>query len=523
MTDTRILDKNWRLKTLYFIKNKAGKRVVFKRNRAQQHFAEHAHTRNIICKSRQLGFTTYEAIDMLDDALFTKNFDALFIAQDLDTAKDIFSNKVDYSWSGLEDWLKNAYKVNADSARQLKFGLQDNSTSSITVDSSGRSGTYRRLHITEFASVCARYPDKAKEILEGSIPAVPIDGRVDIESTADGELGYFADIFWEAWNRPREPYPTEFKAHFYNWTWDDEEIAKIGEPIKNLPYEFLEYQRQHNLTDKEITYYYLKWLSLNKNWESLRKEYPTTPEEAFISSGNKLFSMERIRAMKVNAYDVVEWVENINDRERFFADNKGLRRGDWVFYAEPRLGHRYGIGADVAEGVGQDSSTATVIDFSLLKPRLVAEYANNHITPDIFAHELKNAGEKWCMATIGVERNNHGHTTIAILKTIYPERNIYKDEKEKLGWLTNLVTKPKMLLDLNTAVNEDLIDIPSKSILTEMQVYDKKELDDTRFDELKTKHYDLLMALGIAFQMKSSYVVITKAKQIKPSFARKVY
>ena len=60
-----------------------------------------------------------------------------------------------------------------------------------------------------------------------------------------------------------------------------------------------------------------------------------------------------------------------------------------------------------------------------------------------------------------------------------------------------------MMFDLNTAVNDDLIDIPSKRILTEMQLYDQRELDSAKFDPEATKHFDLLIATAIGFQMKS--------------------
>ncbi len=132
----RLKSKEWRLSHLYFIKDKNKNLIQFKRNRAQQHFNENKHLRNIILKSRQLGFSTDEAIDTLDDSLFTRNFDGLLIGQDLETAKDIFANKVDLAWQNFR--LKELYKVNTESARQMKFDYGDGTFSSITVDSSGR-------------------------------------------------------------------------------------------------------------------------------------------------------------------------------------------------------------------------------------------------------------------------------------------------------------------------------------------------------------------------------------------------
>lgn len=486
LTDPRIVDKQWRMQSLWSIKSKDGQFIKFKRNRAQEHFNKNKALRNIILKSRQLGFTTDETIDMLDDVSFTRNFDALLIAQDLDTAKDVFANKIDPAWNSFD--LKHLYKVNNDSARQLKLDFGQGQISSITVDSSGRSGTFRRVHVTEFAIVCKKFPDKAREIIEGTIPAVPLDGRVDIESTADGSDGKYHDMFWEAYERGDPKLPTQYKAHFYNWQWDDSEIEKVTEGmikefLTSKDYSlFEEYQKRHSLTDREITYYYMKWTSLERNWHSLRKEYPTTPFEAFQSSGNKLFDENKLANFSIRPPELIE--------------------NQWTYYSHPIVGHKYVWGADVGEGLGKDHSTITIIDLTTLKPSIVATYKNNKIAPDIFAYEIKNGATRYQFAFGAVERNNHGHTTISKLRDIYQEPLLYKDDKDRHGWHTNLVSKPKMMYDLNTAVNNDLLDNPSQGIASEMRRYDKEDLRFKNYDDEATEHFDLLMSTAIAFQMK---------------------
>ena len=229
----KLKDKKWRMSHLYKIVNKSGQKILFKRNRAQEDYQKNKAQRNIILKSRQLGFTTDEAIDSLDDTLFTPHFEDLFIAHTKDDAGDIFDKKIDYAWKNMNE-LHQLWKVEKDTALKLKFdfgeiegGFQSKTISSISVSNSGRSGTYHRVHISEFAKLCATYPIKAQEIISGTIPAVPLNGRIDIESTAEGMGGHFSDMFWEAWNRGEPIHSTQFKAHFYNWMWDDEEIAKI--------------------------------------------------------------------------------------------------------------------------------------------------------------------------------------------------------------------------------------------------------------------------------------------------------
>ena len=67
--DQRLLDKNWRLRHLYTIKDRNQNKIQFKPNRAQQHFNANKHTRNIILKSRRLGFTTFKAIGKAQDRI----------------------------------------------------------------------------------------------------------------------------------------------------------------------------------------------------------------------------------------------------------------------------------------------------------------------------------------------------------------------------------------------------------------------------------------------------------------------
>lgn len=487
----RLGSKDWRVSHLYKIKDKNKNLVTFKRNKAQQHFAKNKHSRNIILKSRQLGFTTDETIDTLDDVLFQRNFDALFVAHGLEPAKDIFDNKIDLAWNNFP--LKGLYSPDMDSARKLKVGFGDNTFSSIAVDTSGRSGTFSRLHITEFAKLCKTFPDRAREVLEGSIPAVPTNGRVDIESTADGSDGLFYEMFWQAWDRGEPKHATQFKAHFYNWQWDEEIDSQ--KPIDNLPLEFKQYQERHKLSDKEISYYYLKFIALGeheRNWSTMKKEYPTTPEEAFEGSGDKLFDADKL--------GLQQKLKPIKEYNNF------------IIYKEYRLGHIYGMGCDVAEGIGKDSSTITLWDFTPSKPEIVAEYANNNIAPDLFAYEIKNLGEKYELPLVAVERNNHGHTTLSKLKEIYPDRHIFKDDKEKYGWHSNLVSKPSMMFDLNTAINEELCNLNSARIISEARRYDKEDMRIVRGSDETTAHYDLLIATAIGFQMKN-YAKIIRGKK----------
>lgn len=361
--DQRLKNKEWRINNLYKIRSKEGELIKFVRNRAQKHFNENKWHRNLILKSRQLGFTTDEALDSLDDVLFIPNTDALFIAHNLEAGASIFDKKIVFAWEKLPEEIRQLYGVDNKTSKTLKFDFGSKGFSSIAVDTSGRSGTYQRLHVTELADISKKFPKKIPDIIEGTIPAIPSDGRVDIESTSQGASGEFYDMFMTAYERGQPTMPQEYKAHFYNWTWDDEELAKITDP---LPFEkmeeadkFRDYVEKHKLTAVQITYFYRKWLSLNKKWNALKREYPTTPEEAFEAIAEGTFYGEQIGLMNENGqigvwpYDRALRVHTVWD----LGVGKNLRVGffqrDTVSGRVKMIDHWVGSGSDgIPEAAG---------------------------------------------------------------------------------------------------------------------------------------------------------------------------
>lgn len=430
---------------------------------------------------------------MLDDTLFSKNFSGLIINYERGEAINIFKEKIQFAWMNFPEEFKCLYKLDQDTAGRLTFDFGDKTVSTIAVAVSGRGGSNNRIHLTELGKMAKKYPSDAAEFISGTIPSVPLSGRIDIESTAEGQTGLFYKMFWDAWNRKRDPLPTEFKAHFYNWTWDDEEISKVrvNIPVDEMEQSkvFKEYQKKHELTDQQITFYYLKWLGLGKDWNMMHQEMPTTPDEAFVGSGHHMFDSNKLDVMLLRA-------------------KQGRVEDDWIWYEPPIDGHRYAAGVDVAEGVGQDSSTVVIIDFSEKIPKVVAEYESKKVPPDILAYEVKRGAERYRDAIVAVERNNHGHTTIATLKGIYP--NLYTEIREdkvsdtvteKLGWLTTGASKPKMLYELKQAIEQNLLEIPSKYILEELRSYDKEDISVVKFKPDQSRHWDRVMALAICYQM----------------------
>ena len=87
-------DRLWRLNNLYRIADKTGRKIPFRLNWAQTELLEGLHECNLILKARQLGFTTFIQLYMLDACLFNSNIRAGTIAHRLDDARVIFRDKV---------------------------------------------------------------------------------------------------------------------------------------------------------------------------------------------------------------------------------------------------------------------------------------------------------------------------------------------------------------------------------------------------------------------------------------------
>lgn len=174
--------------------------------------------------------------------------------------------------------------------------------------------------------------------------------------------------------------------------------------------------------------------------------------------------------------------------------------------------HRYAGGADVAGGVGLDSSASVFIDFDTLPAQVVATYNNNEIKPEVFGDELAREGEKFGGCLLAPE-NNRFDSTIGRLKQIYPTDKIYKTERPNTkvqsgkvtdyGWNTNRLTKPKMLFALAKATEDGLLALNCPRLIAECRAYTRNDLMDTEVDpRLTTRHFDLLIAAAIAWQLK---------------------
>lgn len=288
----------WRLNHLYKIKDKNGKCVTFKMTPEQLEYFEGMHDRNVILKARQLGFTTEVCIIQLDLALFHKKECAL-IAHSLPDAERLFRNKTQFAYQRMPDDIKLANPLVKETTSEYVFSKGG----SVTVSTSFRGGTLYSLHVSEFGKICAKYPEKAKEIVTGAFEAVPLGGVITLESTAEGRAGYFYDYCAEAEKamlQGKELSNLDWKFFFFSW-WKNPQYAI--DPVEPLPARLIEYfaemEAKHGVAvnERQKAWYHAKEKTLG---DDMKREYPTIPAEAFQQSVEGAYYAKQFRWLYTN-------------------------------------------------------------------------------------------------------------------------------------------------------------------------------------------------------------------------------
>ena len=274
-----IADKVWRMHNLYKIKDKYGSVVTFEPNWAQMELMG-PHYLNLILKARQLGVTTFFSILFLDTCLYNDNVHAAIIADNKNTAKEIFVDKVKFAYDHIPDCFKQHAPAFRDNVNELRFG----NGSVFRVVTGLRGGTLQLLHITEFAKICVENPSKAAEIMSGALNTLQSGQFACIESTARGRDGEFYDMCKKAvslQDSKKSLSPLDWKFWFFPWWKHPDYVLKDEEIVIPADIEkyFVSLENIGIMLDPKQKAWYVK--KSETQGEYMKREYPSTPEEAF--------------------------------------------------------------------------------------------------------------------------------------------------------------------------------------------------------------------------------------------------
>lgn len=436
--------------------------------------------RIMILKARQLGTSTWTEAVIYDRIRNVSRQSALILADGPKSSDHIYRMFRRYH---LHD---SSNPPPTEHMHQKGLMFKDPQGSMVTVDTAkrkfvGTGQTIQALHASEISKWDD--PETTMLSLMQGLPNEPNTLGI-IESTANGAGDYYNG----EWDRAIAG-ENEWIPKFYAWfllpeySLDPRNMDMDGIGVRNdynfYPGEETELIKQFNLDLAQMAW--RRWCIRNNcGGDVLRfhQEYPSTAEEAFISSGSPRFDMAVLQKMKRLAPPPRFEGRTPQDpshrvpEPKFIEDGKYLRV--WEF-AQPK--HRYVIGADCAgtSWQGGDSNAASVRDRDTYPVQQVA-VLHGVEDADTFAKALADLGAHYNWAVIAVEANGVGEAVLSHLRHYYPRHLIYRrmpnneavaHPGKKLGWLTTSVSRPNMIETMASAIRDEEVIINDPLTLME--------------------------------------------------------
>ena len=430
-------------KYLYVVSKTA--KLVKLHARPEQRAAIEALERNpwlYILKARQIGYTTIVAARLFHRALFTPNHRVAVTAQDGDAAAKIFNEKYVTFYKHLPPFLK--FPLVEDSANKMVLFHGGSITVGSGDSNKWHGSTYHDIHATEFS----RYRDIEKFVKAVFQTAGP-NASIILETTANGHNE--AKKLWDEDNG--------FEKMFVGWTQHKKYSLRSRPKGMRVSREMQRYAKEHKLTRGQ-TYWAQKTLNGKcfKRWRTFREQYPNTAEEAFVSSGDRVYP-DNIYFSGVTA-------------------KTGLTRHQ----EGPQNFHIYTIGVDTASGASDgDYCAFHVLDVTnKALPRSVASYYQR-VKPYDLAQQAHAEAKHWDALAV-IEDNSYG---AAVAQHFINEgyahlyRRVKHDKLEDrwqqtVGFQTNVKTRPIMLRRLYEFIVEGKLQVIDDTLKAELNsfVYD---------------------------------------------------
>lgn len=511
----------------------------------------------ILLKGRQVGGTTDTAMFNMDIMLNLNMAYGLILAHNRDSTPILYE-KYRQCYLNLPDkimlvddngdplmsgdgpliyWLKPEYE--AFSAGQLKFSNLPNgekSTESRVLvrtagagENVGRGDTLNFVHLSEFG-----YYDYGEEVLTSINQSLPSNSFVYsvIESTANGISGKGAAFYklWDKstkdWKRFEQGLVDTFEGYrpvFIPWY----KMLKYRKPlvngklvdIENVDWDSPENKQQHlEMEEKlveeifedrqqglEAINWYRWCIKENCHYDILqaKREYPTTPQDAFISSDNSFFDTPKLFVVNENFERNGEPHRDrgyINEYDEFVED----RFGDFYVWEHPQKGYRNRYVCSLDPSEGRDGDYSCIMIFDRLEEKFVAKWYGN-LKEDLVAKELLKIAYYYNEALIIPERNLSTVITLIEPDGEYPYTgDIYYQNIASRGFDWGYYThnnKKDLLMQYNAWLRKDYSKIPDKSILEEHITFVKEVVNGrAKYGASDGNFDDQLIACALAIE-----------------------
>ena len=474
--------------------------------------------RIIILKARQMGFSTATEGIFFKETVTKPNINTAIVAHKEDSTTNLF-NMSKLMYNELPAPIKPEKKNS--NAKELVFNNKEGTGLNSKIkcmtaggEGVGRSDTIDNLHLSELAF----WQGNKKETLTGLLQAVPnLPGTIIvIESTANGY-----EYFKELWDNAVAG-KNDFIPIFIGWN----ELQEYKMPYTGfeLTKEEKELQSTYGLTLDQLTW--RRWCIANNcggDVEQFKQEYPINPEEAFISTGKCYFD-------KLNIIKRLQEVKDIKPKQQgyFTYDYNGLaisnikwvedKEGPIKIFEKPKKYYPYVLPGDTA-GEGSDFFTGHILDNTTGKQVAVLKQEYDEIS---YTRQIYCLGKYYNNALIGIEANYTTYPIQELERLKYPKLYIREKEdtytgkvEKRFGFKTTLISRPRILGQLQTIIKESIELIVDVDTLKEGLTFIKNEKG--RPEAQIGYHDDLIMALAIGYDIRTQQDMKVKTPELPKS------
>lgn len=478
----------------------------------------------LILKARQLGMSTFtEALGC--SMCVTKPNQSMIIMTHEEKASQNLYRMTHYYYEHYPEVFKKMASVVKDNQALMSFTNGSTIQTMVASDNSkgaGRSQTVSYAHLSEFAF----WGGNAVELLAGVMSACTKDAVVIIETTANG-CNSFKKLWDSAVANKLAGNDDGWIPLFFPW---------YGDPQYRDPYtgftltaEEERIKQRFNLDNEQIAWRRNKIKTDFAGSVALfQQEFPATPEEAFISSGQCIFDLNTINERKEElrgkrtpfvdkGYFLYKTDYDHYTHERKLTDIKWVsdyRNGYITLFKNSEHRHPYILSIDPA-GDGSDFTAIQVLDNRTCEQ--VAVLHHQSMTSFEISAQAYCLGKMFNDGLIGAETNfapevmsNLNEFGYLNLYLNTNDKNYLENKVEKkLGFRTTTVTRPYVISMLVDYINDSSHLVNDFGTLTEAENFVRvtKVVDGrTRQKEQANdgSHDDKLMALGIALYMRDS-------------------
>lgn len=422
-------------------KHADGARAPFIFKPAQQKLHSRLALRNIVVKPSQIGSTSYYTGIFFRRTMFKPDTTSVIVAHESFLSERLL-NRTEVFYQSTPDALRP--RMDHSSATEKRFP----DINSVMYIGTARAAVFGRgepIHNLLLSEAAFYLPDAIDRIVKPSLQRVPPDGTVVVESTPNGESGWFYEEVMAALSGQ-----SIFKlTALYWWEEPDNHLLPGTEILEMFP----EFQHDFDYTPDEEVLAEQNNLSIDqirwRRWKILEigdlfwQEHLESLDTCFLTVGSPYYDTGDALALTKLAYKPAHRWEGAQ------------------VWEEPIPGIQYVMGIDPGQARQTESVATVVRDDKEDGPTMVALLGGFH-EPDVMGAMCIPLANRYNGAKMVPEVNAHGIAFLDAIKhkysNIYVRRNVESGMPiQRQGWYTSVKTKPLMMDTINKVLKKCVI------------------------------------------------------------------